>query len=125
VTKLLVYGTLRQNCGASGFLNGTDYQGDVRLPGYDMYNLGGFPGIVPNPDNKEGVVCEVFDGVTPEIMENLDYYEGYRPDYPPERSHYLRKKVEVRGEPMFVYVFNRPTDLGWHVPIKTGDWKDR
>lgn len=125
MTKLLVYGTLRRDCGANRFLNGTVYQGDVRLSGYDMYNLGGFPGIVENPDNKDGVVCEVFDGVTPETMEDIDHYEGYRPDYPPERSHYLRKEVNVQGEPMFVYVYNRPTNMEWYQPIKTGDWMDR
>ena len=125
MTKLLVYGTLRRGGGANGFMKGTEYQGAVKLPGYDMYNLGGFPGIVENPDNKDGVVCEVFDGVTPETMEDIDHYEGYRPDYPPEHSHYLRKEVNVQGEPMFVYVYNRPTNMEWYQPIKTGDWKDR
>lgn len=122
--KLLVYGTLRRNEHAHGALSDCKYQGEVRLPGYDMINLGGFPGIVPNPQNKNGIVGEVFDGISPDTLRQLDYYEGYNPAYP-EHSHYLRKEISVGGDDVFVYVFNRPADREWFQPIPSGDWKQR
>lgn len=90
-----------------------------------MYNLGGFPGIVPNPQNKEGVVVEVFDGLTPDIIEHLDHYEGYDPNRPDERNYYLRREVEVGGDKVEVYVFNKDRLYDWAVPMPTGDWNDR
>lgn len=124
MTKILVYGTLRRNGGANRFLQGTAFLGETRLPGYDMINLGGFPGIVPNPQNKVGIVGEVYDGVDEKMLDHLDHYEGYHPDRPKQSCHYLRETVNVGGDDVFVYVYNRPVKE-WGLPIKTGDWDDR
>jgi gamma-glutamylcyclotransferase (GGCT)/AIG2-like uncharacterized protein YtfP len=124
LTKILVYGTLRQGFGANRALKDATFVRETRVPGFDMINLGGFPGIVPNPQNKEGVVGEVYDNVSDNVIEHLDHYEGYRPDNP-KRSYYLREKINVEGDEMFVYVWNQPADLSWYQSIPTGDWKDR
>jgi gamma-glutamylcyclotransferase (GGCT)/AIG2-like uncharacterized protein YtfP len=121
MTRILVYGTLRRGQGANGFLGDAKFVEEVRLPGYDMFHLGGFPGIVPNPDNKEGVVGEVFELTDDREIENLDAYEGYSPRHE-ESSLYLRKEVEVLGKPTFVYVYNRNTDRGSYGKIPSGDW---
>lgn len=125
MTKILVYGTLRSGFGAHRKLTGAEYQGDARVPGYDMINLGGFPGIIPNPDNKDGIVGEVYDGVGPEMLTELDYYEGYREDKQ-DTSFYLRKEIDVGGDKVLIYELNpKQVHREWYEPIPSGDWRNR
>jgi gamma-glutamylcyclotransferase (GGCT)/AIG2-like uncharacterized protein YtfP len=123
LTRILVYGTLRKGQGANRFLGDAEFVEEVRLPGYDMYALGWFPGIVPNPDNKEGVVGEVYELTDDDKIKDLDAYEGYSPDYE-EHSLYLRREVEVLGKPTYVYVYNRPVDGIVDMKLPSGDWKE-
>lgn len=124
--RLLVYGTLRRGCRANGALGAARFVNEVRLPGYDMFNLGGFPGIVKNADNQEGIVGEVYDlpsDVADYTIEQLDHYEGYFPQ-DEKRSAYLRRTIPVEGKETFVYEFNQPTDRGWYQKIPSGDWRN-
>jgi gamma-glutamylcyclotransferase (GGCT)/AIG2-like uncharacterized protein YtfP len=126
--RILVYGTLRQGQRANRALQDAQFVDTVNVTGFDMYNLGGFPGVVENENNKVGIVGEVYalpDGEEGnEILRHLDYYEGYYPQNL-ERSNYLRKEIEVLGQPTFIYVFNRPINLSWYQPIPGGDWNKR
>lgn len=123
--RLLVYGTLRRGQRANRALGTAQFVDTVHVTGYDMYNLGGFPGVVENPNNKEGIVGEVFELPDGEpgndILRHLDYFENYRPERP-EKSSYLRKEIDVLGQSTFIYVFNRPTNLSWYQPVPGGDW---
>ena len=122
--RLAVYGTLRLKNRANEFLKGATFSGETRVPGFDMYNLGGFPGVIPNPDNKEGVVCEIFENVDADTLRHLDVYEGYYPTSN-RNSNFVRKEIEVEGKPTELYVFNHTVDRSWYNPIPSGDWSDR
>lgn len=122
MNRLAVYGTLMRGFRANqNFLNKAKFVEEVQIPGYDMYNRWGFPCIVPNPENKEGIRAEVFEDIDDDTMKNLDYYEAFRPDNP-DRSMYLRKEIEVGGKPAFIYVWNPP--VGDMPKVESGNFRD-
>jgi len=124
VTRLLVYGSLRRNQRAHRFLRDCTFVEEVRVPGYDMFKLGWYPGVMPNPENKEGIVGEVFtipDHLAEGLFDDLDSYEGYRPAHP-EQSLFLREEVEVQGEPTTMYVYNGRADWQGVNKVQDGDW---
>ncbi len=56
--RVFVYGTLMKNCyNHDYFLKDQKHLGQAVLPGYALYNLGSFPGIIP--DNEEFVMGEL------------------------------------------------------------------
>jgi gamma-glutamylcyclotransferase (GGCT)/AIG2-like uncharacterized protein YtfP len=121
--RILVYGSLRRGQQAHRFLRNTTFVEEVRVPGYDLFALGWYPGIKPNPDNKEGIVGEVFelaDG-DDETVRNLDAFEGYNPKHE-EMSLFVRKEVAVNGQPTMLYEYNRNTDAPLAKRVETGDW---
>lgn len=120
--QILVYGSLRQ-----GFQNnrimqrvGAEFIEKTRLPGYDLYGVGWYPGIRPNPDNKEGVVGELYT-VPEQAFDDLDLYEGYVKDNHPG-SLFIREEVQVNGKPTYVYVYNGR--VGDESKVRSGDWED-
>lgn len=121
---ILVYGTLRSGqCNHSLMKDaGATQVTTVRVPGYDLYKLGWYPGIRPNPQNKVGVECELyeFDG-SRENLNKLDYYEGFI-ETEPEMSLFLREKVNVNGTDAYVYEYGRDPG-GRAVKIEDGVWE--
>jgi len=118
---LFVYGTLKRGFGNHAVLRGAEYVGRADLWGYEMYSLGGFPGIVP---------CTGFSCVQGEVYEvsdflSLDRLEGYNPDT--DNGMYLRREVEIgwkddEGEaPAYAYIWNREV-IGRRL-IASGEWK--
>ena len=83
---VFVYGTLMRGNRAEYLLRGAEYRGRFALDGFGMYQLSGFPGIVPEPGKL--VLGEVYL-VDDAILANLDKYEG-------EGSLYSRRTVEVK-----------------------------
>jgi gamma-glutamylaminecyclotransferase len=75
-TLLFVYGTLKRGCSNHGYLADQTFVGLARtIPGFRLYDLGGYPGIVTHPADREGVVGEVWS-VDDESLRRLDYFEG-------------------------------------------------
>ncbi|KAK4525353.1 hypothetical protein GAYE_SCF09G3261 [Galdieria yellowstonensis] len=93
---VFVYGTLRKACKESRKM--LDFQvpdileklgsekGLARLPGYQMWDLGSYPGIFPVPHKKDCgehvIVGELYffeDEVTERVLSVLDEYEGCHP----------------------------------------------
>ena len=98
---VFVYGTLMKNQRNHGYLKDAAYIDDGVLEGYDMYDLGRYPGIIPGEGK---VVGEVYQ-VTSEIEKQLDYLEE-------EGVLYLKKPETVRlnnGQTVesLVYVYNK------------------
>lgn len=124
--QILVYGSLRRGKQAHKYLlnNQARFLGEVTLPGFDMLKLGWFPGIVPNPENKEGILGELYE-VAPEywdnLIEQLDYYEGYFPENQ-SPSLFVRTEIDINDVPTTVYLWNgaRKADIIEQVPH--GDW---
>lgn len=109
--KLLAYGTLRAgHANSSRFgLDKCPVEKNVELTGYNLYNLGWFPGIRPGVGT---VVCDLFD-ITNDMLPALDAYEG--------APHlYTRETVKVGDTEAFVYVYHQPIDQSRL--ISTGDW---
>lgn len=96
-----VYGTLMKNQRNHEYLKEAIYIGDGTLNGYEMYDLGRYPGIV---EGKGEVLGEVYQ-VTREIEKQLDYLEE-------EGTLYIKKLEKIRlsnGQTLeaIVYVYNK------------------
>ena len=101
--SIFVYGTLMSGQRASGYLDGCTLLGRYCLRDHAMYNLGAYPGIVPQ--EGESVVGEVWR-VPADRLPELDAYEG-------EGSLYHRRTVTVEREgsrvPAQAYIYaHRP-----------------
>ncbi len=73
---LFVYGTLKRSCANHHFLDGQEFVGEARTaPGFRLYDLGGYPGMVARPDDLDGVAGEVWS-VDAAALVRLDALEG-------------------------------------------------
>lgn len=113
-SKLLVYGTLRRRNTDGKIVPATHV-----LPGYEMFNTGRFPYIVPKVGSN--VVGNLLD-VTQHDLEQYDVYEG-------APSFYERVKVKVvpleGGASVWceVYVGGTVAEIGGEA-IPSGDWAE-
>lgn len=75
-TLLFVYGTLKRGGMNHAFLAGETFVAEARLPpGYRMFDVGGFPGLVPDPAARHSIVGELW-AVTASGLSQLDRFEG-------------------------------------------------
>jgi gamma-glutamylaminecyclotransferase len=78
MTVLFVYGTLKRGGSNHAFLSGQRFIGAARTaPGFVLYSLGDYPGMVRAPGDTRGVTGELWavdDGCLAEIdrLEGLD-----------------------------------------------------
>lgn len=111
---VFVYGTLMKKGSASHYMRDADFLGEASLPGYAMYDLGWYPGILPAKDST--VHGEVYL-VSGEMLQSMDHYEG-------EGFLYIRQSVPVVGadgyEEAQAYVYLRPVDEAQR--IHSGRW---
>lgn len=76
MNTIFVYGTLKRGGSNHVFLRGQNYVGDARTaPGYILYSLGDYPGMVRAPGDTEGVSGEVWH-VDDGCLAELDRLEG-------------------------------------------------
>jgi len=100
---LFVYGTLLStNRSNRTYLDDAEYSGKFTLDGYELYDLGSYPGIVEGNDKVRG---ELY-AVSIDKLADIDRYEG-------EGFLYTRKMVQVLGEGneklnAYTYVYNKP-----------------
>ncbi len=119
---LFVYGTLRPGCAPAeialavaelrpvgeGFVSGA------------LYDLGGYPGAVPDPVSNSrvaGTVMELPEDAS--VLEQLDAYEGFDPQAP-ETSEFVRVRQAVElsngGKvECWFYRYNREPDRTWEI----------
>jgi gamma-glutamylcyclotransferase (GGCT)/AIG2-like uncharacterized protein YtfP len=72
---VFVYGTLKRGYENHGFLNGQTFVSEARTaPGYALYDLAGYPGMVRKDDAPGGVVGELWL-VDDECLAQLDILE--------------------------------------------------
>lgn len=123
-SNVFVYGTLlKGERNHNYFLHDSTCLGTATLSGYDMYDLGTYPGIVSGSGRVKGEVYEVSE----ETLRGLDYLEG-------EGSLYIRKQAEVtteKGEVIlaYIYVYNHSISGYKRIPENlqpyTADWENR
>lgn len=97
---LFVYGTLKRGAANHQWLAGQTYLGDARTaPGYRLFGLSGYPGMVPWPEDREGVAGEVWS-VEDACLEQLDAFEGvserlYRRERVPLLPPFADRQIEA------------------------------
>ena len=121
---VFVYGTLLQGEKNHDFyLSESNYSGKAHITGFDMYDIGCFPGIVPGDSMVKGELYVI----SKDTLSELDYLEG-------EGSLYVRRCVPAmaeNGETSFslVYIYNYSVDNLERIPETlqpyTESWKDR
>lgn len=73
---LFVYGTLKRGCSNHAQMVGQKFVAEARtVPGYRLFDVGGYPGLVPWPDDREGVTGEIWLVDEPGLAR-LDRFEG-------------------------------------------------
>lgn len=120
---ILVYGTLKSDQHNHVLIkDATRFVGKVRVPGYDLFKLGWYPGIRPNPQNKEGVECELYEfNGDKKTLDSVDYYEGFI-ETEPEISLFLRKEIEIDGDKAYIYEYGHdPNERA--LKIEGGVWE--
>jgi gamma-glutamylcyclotransferase (GGCT)/AIG2-like uncharacterized protein YtfP len=101
--KVFVYGTLMMGKGNHHLLKNAVFIDATVVKGYVLYDLGSFPGIIKNKDEK--VKGELYK-IDSSILKKLDHLEG-------EGSLYIRNisRAETNNGKTydsFIYVYNRP-----------------
>ena len=124
---LFVYGTLRRgspNSRHAMLARAARFIGRARMRGR-LYELGGYPGLVPAPEADRWVHGEVYELADPEqLLALLDEYEGCGPRDPAPHE-YERARAEVwiasgAREEAWVYVYRGP--LSGRREIASGDY---
>lgn len=108
--KVLVYGTLKKDCGNHHRLNGATFVKEAFVKGYKLLDCG-FPVARENETTfVKGEIWDIGDVEEPKgkaILQGLDALEGYR-EKTPENSMYVRRPViTVCGEQVEMYIGNR------------------
>ena len=115
-----VYGTLRKGAGNhKHFLRDAEFKGEFSSePTYNLYNLGGFPGLKENGNTS--VKMEIY-AVNDAEAALVDSLEGYRKDRAPH--FYDKKDVETPWGTASVYIYVR--EANQNDLIESGDWFNR
>ncbi|MHC4971420.1 MAG: gamma-glutamylcyclotransferase family protein [Planctomycetota bacterium] len=111
--RIVVYGLLRRGARMNNLLDGAEFLSEVVVDGYQLFDLGDYPGAVPG----EGVIIgELYELASPAVLDLLDEAERVEADPP----LYRRVLVEADGAPAWLYVWAGPVEeSGW---ITSGDW---
>ena len=106
MTTVFVYGTLKRGGSNHRFLLGQNFIGPARTaPGYTLYSLGDYPGMVRHPGDITGVTGELWS-VDANCLAELDRLEGL------DEGLYERAEVQLAPN-LFAataqsYLYRRP-----------------
>ena len=115
---VFVYGTLKRGGSNHHYLANQKFLGEARTaPGFRLYELGGYPGMVAQSADQNGVTGEVWS-VDTVALKNLDELEGlseglYRREPVPLLAPFADRKIDA-------YLYAR--SIGGHREIGA-DWK--
>jgi gamma-glutamylaminecyclotransferase len=108
MTLLFVYGSLKRDCSNHRQLRGQTYVAPARTqPGYRLFDLGEFPGMIRFAADREGVTGEVWS-IDDACLARLDKFEGvpeglYRREPIPLTAPFANKVVET-------YLYNQSVE---------------
>ena len=100
MTPVFVYGTLKQGGSNHRYLAGQHFLGMAQtVPGYRLFEVGGFPGMIPWSNDSHGVTGEVWS-VSASRLAELDLLEGiaeklYRREPVPLQPPFAKLRVET------------------------------
>jgi gamma-glutamylcyclotransferase (GGCT)/AIG2-like uncharacterized protein YtfP len=89
---LFVYGTLKRGAKNHRHLAGQQFVATARtVPGFELRDMGGYPGLVPCAQDPAGVTGEVWS-VDAAALQRLDRFEGV------DQGLYRRARIALGGE---------------------------
>jgi gamma-glutamylaminecyclotransferase len=108
MTRIFVYGTLKRGGTNHVVLTGQRFVRKAwTSPGFALYRITDYPGMVPDSDDKEGISGEVWE-VDDACLARLDRLEGLK------EGLYRREPVALVGkagdEMVDTYIYNRPIE---------------
>ena len=112
-----VYGTLRKGAGNHNhFLRNAELKGEFSSePIYNLYNLGGFPGLRENGNTSVKMEVYAVNDNEADLVDSLEgYVKGRQPHF------YDKKEIETPWGPASVYLYVREVEAQ-HL-IESGDW---
>ncbi|WP_438334082.1 gamma-glutamylcyclotransferase family protein [Edwardsiella tarda] len=110
--RVIVYGSLRRKQGNSHWMTNATWLGDYVLEGYELYDLGHYPAVVPGEGR---VYCEVYR-ITSSILAELDELKSNSKDY-------RRELIKTPYGIAWIYIYlNEVSGLP---RIASGDWLKR
>lgn len=73
---VFVYGTLKRGGSNHHYLAGQTFVGEARTrPGFRLFDVGGYPGMIPHAADRDGVEGEIWS-VNAAGLADLDQLEG-------------------------------------------------
>jgi gamma-glutamylcyclotransferase (GGCT)/AIG2-like uncharacterized protein YtfP len=115
--KVFIYGSLKRghfNNKRWKFDERTRFLGEGSIFGFQMYNLGDFPCIVPTGDPDHVIHGEVFEFQDEGLEEQIRHFE--------QNYGYVEIEVEVNGLIVKTFVFEKVPEGG--VLVRSGVWTD-
>ena len=94
--RIIVYGSLRRKQGNSHWMTNAQWLGDHAIDGYELYNLGHYPGVVPG----EGLVCCEVYRVDASTLGELDALRSVG-------GEYKRELLQTPYGSAWLYVYQR------------------
>ena len=109
MTTLFVYGTLKRGGSNHAFLAGQRFLDTARtVPGFTLFSLGAYPGLVPAPEDRDGVTGELWS-VDAACLARLDELEGTAEGLYLRAAITLAKAAPVTADtPVETYFYLRP-----------------
>ena len=117
MTRLFVYGTLKRGCRSHALLAHQTYLGDAQTePGFQLYRLEGYPGLVRAPHTSDVVTGEVYL-IDDTCLRALDEFEGL------SEGLYTREPISLRPPQAaaHAYVYARSVEGR---QLLDGDWRE-
>lgn len=110
--RIIVYGSLRRKQGNSHWMTNAQWLGDHRLEGYEIYDLGHYPAVIPGEGE---VFCEVYR-INSSILAELDELKSNAKDY-------KRELIQTPYGCAWIYLYQHP--IAGLPRIESGDWLRR
>jgi len=110
--RIIVYGSLRRKQGNSHWMTNAQWLGEHQIKGFDLYNLGLYPGVVEGEGTVLGEVYRI-DASTLGELDALRCKNG----------EYKRQLIQTPYGSAWLYVYQRSVAGRPH--IASGDWLQR
>lgn len=126
-TLVFVYGTLRTGASQDYRMRGATSLGSATIQARLYRVHQDFPGITLSGTSSEDLLQgEVFSGVSPALLDELDLYEGCNPALPPAEHLYRRVRVSATlqgsGKSKSCWVWEYRRKVKEEDYLANGDW---
>jgi len=130
MNKLIgVYGTLRKGESNHRVLGNSEYVKTIRVNGFAMYGLSGFPAVIKGAD-EDSIVIEVYRIIDQKISNEIDLLEGFDRERPNSFDNFYTIQilnVNSIDESIEIYTFDHKPDMVQErgPKLRSGDWSKR